>query len=145
MLAIRNKVEYSHEKMKKKNDGTKKNSSPNIQLGRWGEDIACQYLIDHECTILERNARTPDGEIDIVALAEAELVFVEVKARRSTTHSYPEESVDEDKLEHLESAAGWYLMQHPEYEDNWRLDVISVIGSPGAAAPRIDWFDHVTG
>jgi putative endonuclease len=122
-----------------------KKGSPNIQLGRWGENIAFQFLVDHGCTILERNVRTPDGEIDIIALAENELIFVEVKTRRSTLHSYPEESVNEEKLEHLESATGWYLMQHPEYEDNWRLDVISVIGSPGVVKPRIDWFDNVTG
>jgi putative endonuclease len=131
--------------MKNKTASSLKKSSPNIQLGRWGENVAFQYLIDQGCSTMERNVRTPDGEIDIVARAGDELIFVEVKTRRSTVHSYPEESVSEEKLEHLESAAGWYLLRHPEYEDNWRLDVISVIGFPGGASPRIDWFDHVSG
>lgn len=140
-----NRVEYSKKSMNsRKPDGPKK-SSPNILLGKWGEDKAFQFLIDHGCSIMERNVRTPDGEIDIIAKQKDELIFVEVKTRRSTSHSYPEESVTDEKLEHLDSAAGWYLLQHPEYEEHWRLDVISVIGSPGVREIRIDWFDNVTG
>jgi putative endonuclease len=36
-------------------------------LGRWGEALAAEYLCRHGYTILERNVRTPYGEIDLIA------------------------------------------------------------------------------
>ncbi len=118
---------------------------PNIAIGKWGEEIASQFLSRQGYIIVDRNVRTPDGEIDIIAEKEGELVFVEVKTRRNVRHSYPEEAVNDEKLDHLDSAAGWYLIQHPAYEENWHLDVVTVIGSPHAKPPRIDWFQNVTG
>lgn len=122
-----------------------KKSSPNLKLGKWGEDVAVQYLSDHGCQIIERNVRTPDGEIDIVANNGEDLIFIEVKTRRNSLRSFPEEAVNDEKLEHIEAAAGWYVLQHPEYEENWRLDVVTVIGSPGTSIPQVDWFKNVTG
>ena len=69
-------------------------------LGRWGESIAARYLESHGYHIQERNARTPYGEIDIVALQPEVIsqssvdpssvaVFVEVKTRTSTTLVFP--------------------------------------------------------
>jgi len=48
-------------------------------------------------------------------------------------------------LDHLEASAGWYLEENPEYEKNWRLDVITVIGIPNGNKPQVDWFEDVTG
>jgi putative endonuclease len=122
-----------------------KSVHPNISLGKWGEDIALQFLLEHGLRVLERNVRTPDGELDIVVKNAEVLVFVEVKTRRNIRHSFPEEAVNEEKLDHLEAAAGWYLMEHPEFADNWRLDVVTVIGYPGGKPPQIDWFENVVG
>lgn len=69
-------------------------------LGRWGEDLAAEYLIERGYTILERNVRTRYGEIDLVAqLAEESIslsdspvtVFVEVKIRSTRSFGLPEE------------------------------------------------------
>ena len=116
-----------------------------IELGKWGELLAAEYLVAKGYTLILTNYRTPDGEIDLVVQKDTELVFVEVKTRQSLTFGMPEEAVNDEKLDHLESAIGHYLLLHPEFENNWRLDVISVIGSPSGKKPQIDWFENVTG
>lgn len=116
-----------------------------IELGKWGELLAAEYLVEKGYTLILTNYRTPDGEIDLVVQKDTELVFVEVKTRQSLTFGMPEEAVNDEKLDHLESAIGHYLLLHPEFENNWRLDVISVIGSPSGMKPQIDWFENVTG
>lgn len=114
------------------------------ELGKWGEELAATFLLSKGFAILSKNYRTPDGEIDLIAKKGDELIFVEVKTRRNTIHSYPEEAINDEKFDHLENTAGWYLLQHPEYEQNWRLDVVTVIGTPDSSEPRIDWFENVT-
>ncbi len=121
----------------------KSNNSRQV-LGRWGEGLAAEFLVARGLEILSKNFRTPDGEIDIIAKGGDDLIFVEVKTRRNTLYSFPEEAINDEKIEHLESAAGWYLLQHPEYENNWRLDVVTVIGTPDTGEPRVDWFENVT-
>lgn len=121
----------------------KSNNSRQV-LGRWGEGLAAEFLVARGLEILSKNFRTPDGEIDLIAKKGDDLVFVEVKTRRNTLYSFPEEAINDEKIEHLESAAGWYLLQHPEYENNWRLDVVTVIGTPDTGEPRVDWFENVT-
>lgn len=114
-----------------------------IETGKWGEDIALEFLLGKGYQLVERNFRSPDGEIDLIVMKGSELVFVEVKTRRNRDFGSPEEAVDDQKLEHLEGAAGWYIQQHAEFEDNWHLDVISVIGASGCTAPEIEWFENV--
>ena len=94
--------------------------------GIWGESLAAEYLENNGYSILERNARTPYGEIDLVARQESTTVFVEVKTRRSTRFGNPEESVTAAKRLHLLSAIESYLQLHPELEGEWRVDVIAL-------------------
>jgi putative endonuclease len=106
-------------------------------LGRWGESLASQFLARHGYTILDCNARTPYGELDLVARQRAIgppgerepgwiTVFVEVKTRSSRTFGLPEESVTARKQAHLLAAAQYYLQQHPELQGDWRIDVVAV-------------------
>ncbi len=60
-----------------------------LTLGRQGEDAAVQYLKSKGMKILERNLRTPVGEIDLIARHRNILVFVEVKTRRGTAFGSP--------------------------------------------------------
>lgn len=115
-------------------------------LGRWGEDLAAGYLLEQGYTILERNARTPYGEIDLVASqvillpqegmpATCATVFVEVKTRSSRLFGFPEEAVTPRKQAHMLAAAQAYLQAHPDLEGDWRIDVIAIErsrpGGPG--------------
>ena len=65
----------------------------NQSIGKWGEDIAAEHLIQHNYEIINRNVRTPYGEIDIVARQGDITIFVEVKTRTSNKMGLPEESI----------------------------------------------------
>ncbi len=103
------------------------------RVGKWGETIAAHYLEKQGYLVLDRNARTPYGEIDLVVRHETgELVFVEVKTRTSGRFGNPEEAVDARKLEHLINSAQAYMDDRPvEFEHGWRIDVIAIQGQPG--------------
>ena len=74
----------------------KPHSSPNRsqRLARWGELKAAEDLGRKGYQVLERNLRTPYGEIDLVALQDECLLFIEVKTRSSQAFGYPEQAVD---------------------------------------------------
>ena len=121
------------------------------KLGRWGENLAAEYLAARGYTILESNARTPYGEIDLVACqdepaisADSErstvTVFVEVKTRATRTFGYPEESVNPRKQAHMLASAQSYIQAHPQLGDHWRIDVIAIERQPGDLAPAIHHF-----
>ena len=71
------------------------------------------------------------------------LVLVEVKTRSGTSSGYPEEAVTEEKLEHLTAAAEKFLESHPEFESDWRLDVVAIIGRPGQSNPQVEWYENI--
>jgi putative endonuclease len=93
-------------------------------VGAWGENIAAGYLQKRGYRVLARNVRTPYGEIDIVAEKDGFTVFVEVKARTSSSLGPPEISVTPRKREHMRSAAEHYAQQNEI--DDWQIDVIAV-------------------
>ena len=111
----------------------------NQQVGKWGEDAAAEYLIQHGLEILARNARTPYGEIDIVAKQNDIYIFVEVKTLRSSQNFFPEHNVTARKRGHMLAAAEYYAA---EYEiDHWQIDVISIEGKPNLL-PKITHFEN---
>lgn len=97
------------------------------RLGERGEDAAVAYLERSGMTVVERNWRCPVGEIDIVALDGAEVVFVEVKTRRSTAKGTPDEAVTPAKQRKYRRLAEQYLAQAGLSEVNARFDVISIL------------------
>ncbi|SCW72727.1 YraN family protein [Ancylobacter rudongensis] len=79
--------------------------------------------------ILERRARTPRGEIDLVARRDGLVVFIEVKARASLR--FAAESILLRQRRRIIGAAEIYLSRHPELAGlDMRLDVVLV--APGA-------------
>jgi len=100
-------------------------------LGRLGEDIACEYLIDKGYKIIERNFRRPWGELDIIARApDKTLVFVEVKTMSQNEGGIqPEDQVTKAKLRKTQKAASLYAGHYPEKisgEKGWRIDLIAI-------------------
>jgi putative endonuclease len=59
------------------------------RLGDSGEEIAARFLEKRGYRVLERNYRSPVGELDIIALHRGTVVFVEVKARTSGSYGAP--------------------------------------------------------
>lgn len=96
-------------------------------LGNRGEGLAARYLETQGHVILERQFRVRFGEIDLVTRDGDEIVFVEVKLRRSTAHGFPEEVVTPTKLHRLEIAAEAYLQAKACERESYRFDVIAII------------------
>ena len=118
-------------------------SGKRIALGRKGESTAISFLEKQGHTILERNYRTPYGEIDIISKSAESIIFVEVKTRASGTLGPPEISITRRKAEHMRSAAEYYIQQHPELNNDWRVDVIAIEMLTGDRPPRIEHFENV--
>jgi putative endonuclease len=109
-------------------------------VGRFGEQLAAAYLSDAGLTILERNWRCAEGEIDIVARDGRVLVFVEVKTRSSLAFGDPAEAVSAAKAERLRTLALRWLAAHRVADSYWpqlRFDVVSVLRlAPGGPSVR---------
>lgn len=100
----------------------------NWQKGRQGEKLANDFLRKKGFKILDTNWRFQHKEIDIVAMKDNEIVFVEVKSRRNTSFGRPEEAVDHKKQKHLIEAAEAYIIDK-DINLNVRFDVISIISN----------------
>lgn len=81
------------------------------QIGDIGEDIAVKYLLENSYEILDRNYLKPYGEIDIIALKNNTISFVEVKTRKDDSFAYASESVDFYKKQRIIRAAKSYIME----------------------------------
>jgi putative endonuclease len=104
--------------------------------GEAGEDLAAQYLKQHGLNILEHNFRFGRGEIDLIAEDGEELVFIEVKARRSTAFGAPEDAVTEKKQEQIQMVADGYLFQHNIDDRPCRFDIVAIEYRHGLAEIR---------
>ncbi|HXQ36040.1 MAG TPA: YraN family protein [Anaerolineales bacterium] len=111
----------------------------NQHVGKWGEDTAASYLVNRGLVVIERNARTPYGEIDIVAKQGDLTIFVEVKTLTSSKSFFPEHNVTARKREHMLAAAEYYAAEHEI--DHWQIDVVSIEGKP-ALTPKITHFEN---
>lgn len=118
------------------------------ELGRWGEDLAAEYLLKQGYAVIARNVRTPYGELDLVVQQsslttenETVTVFVEVKTRTSSAYGFPEEAITPRKQIILISASQHYLQEHPDLEDDWRIDVIAIERYPDRS-PIINHFEN---
>ncbi len=97
-------------------------------LGNFGEEKACNYLIQNNYKIIERNFRCKQGEIDIIAkdLTKNELVFFEVKTRSSFQYGTPAQSVNKRKKRHMIGASKYYILKNHINDSFIRFDIIEV-------------------
>lgn len=98
---------------------------PRRQFGNVGEGLAANFLQSQGMTILAIQYKKPFGEIDLIAQDGDEVVFVEVKARATSSYGYPEDSVTPEKIRHILRVAQSYLTEH-QIEGPWRIDVLAV-------------------
>lgn len=89
------------------------------------ESRAMLWLLHTGWRVVERNAVTPFGELDLVMLDGETVVFVEVKYRTDDTFGTPEESVTARKLERLRRSIDTYRLRHG-LAGPYRLDVVAM-------------------
>ena len=107
------------------------------ELGKWGEDCAADYLQRMGYTIMARDWKSGHRDIDIIAMVDETVVFVEVKTRRNRAFIEPETAVDYHKLRNLQGAINHYVKYYRVNHDI-RFDIITVVGMPDDAPPEID-------
>ena len=107
---------------------------PTTDLGGHGERIAAAFLTDAGLTVLDRNWRCREGELDIVARDADALVFCEVKTRRGTGYGTPAEAVTPAKRRRLRVLAQRWLAAHDEHAPHVRFDVVGVLVRAGRPA-----------
>ena len=76
--------------------------------------------------ILERNFECKQGEIDIIAQDNEEIVFIEVKTRQNLGYGSPAEAVTSIKQKHIEKSTKYYLYKKHLEHAFVRLDIIEV-------------------
>lgn len=123
------------------------------EIGKLGEDIACDFLIDKGFTIIARNYRKPYGEIDIVAremplisgFGEEKTRFVEVKSVSYETlrgGGYrPEENVHREKVKRLRRVIEVYLASH--HIGQWQFDIVTVSIDRASKTARVKHIENI--
>ena len=103
-----------------------------LKTGRKGEEAASRYLRRRGYRILERNFRSPFGELDIIARRGDLLVFCEVKTRTGGSREEALEAVDRRRRERMARAASFYLARAGDPEARrCRFDVIALLYEGG--------------
>jgi putative endonuclease len=112
----------------------------NKQRGYHFEEKAANYLAGQGLQIIARNFFCKGGEIDLIALENQTLVFIEVKYRQTNQHGEPSEFINPRKLQRLYRCAQVFLMKKREYQDaSMRLDSLCITGEPA----KIEWLKNI--
>ena len=93
------------------------------------EEIAKRYLQRNNYIILDTNFLCKFGEIDIIALKDSVICFVEVEGRKNTDFGYPREYITPSKIKKIISAAKYYIMKKNFIDIKCRFDVVEIITS----------------
>ena len=111
-------------------------------IGALGEKIAAEYLTSLGYMIRERNFRSREGEIDIIAEKDDFLVFIEVRTRTSNSYGTPEESVTAQKKERLIALAEAYREDREDLPSSWRIDVVAIELGPKRKVARLEIIEN---
>ncbi len=104
-------------------------------LGPWGETLAAAYLQKKRYQIVASNYKCRFGEIDLIAKNRKEIVFVEVKLRKSADFVQAREYVGYQKQNRIRTTAEIWLQANPT-ELQPRFDVIEIYAPDGMATTK---------
>jgi len=96
------------------------------ELGKFGEQLATDFLLGNGYGILERNYVFQKAEVDIIAKKNNTIVCIEVKTRNSDYFGDPQEFVTPGKIKNLVKAMDAYLIEN-DIDLEVRFDIIAVL------------------
>ena len=99
------------------------------KIGADYEKRAGEYLESQGYEIVAYNFYSRTGEIDIIAMHQGYLVFVEVKYRENDNTGHPLEAVSSVKQKSISKCAAYYLKKHNLYDVPVRFDVVGILGN----------------
>ena len=106
--------------------------------GKYGEDVAVDFLRKRGFEILERNFRySKYSEIDIVAKKDKIVYFIEVKYRTNSIFGMPLESITKSKLEKIKKGVSYYISKHQGEFCSYRISALSIFGE------KIDFLESI--
>lgn len=96
------------------------------QLGKLGEDMAVDYLLDHGYEILERNYFYHKAEVDIIAQKDNILAVVEVKTRSTADFGNPQDFLKPKQIQRLVKAIDHYVIKN-DLDAEVRFDIMAIV------------------
>ena len=106
-------------------------------LGDAGEEAAAQVYEAAGYEVIDRNWRNKTGEIDLILSKKNQLVFCEVKTRRSLAFGHPAEAVTREKQQRLKRLAMGWLDENSHERFSLRLDVAAVLAHRDFAVTKM--------
>ena len=107
------------------------------EIGNKYENKSVETLVKEAYKILERNYQNRFGEIDIIAEKNKELVFIEVKYRKTSKFGYGYEAVDRRKIMKILKLANYYIQSKKYQNYKIRFDCMSYLGD------KLDWIKDI--
>lgn len=101
--------------------------SNNKIVGNLGEDMAAEYLEKQGYMIFKRNYSNRYGEVDIIAIKDEFLVFVEVKARKNRMFGNPQDAVDDEKIRHIVDVSDGFMREMNWSDITVRFDIVEIV------------------
>lgn len=98
----------------------------NQQIGQLGERLAEGFLVRRGYRVLDRNVKTSFKELDLIAVKDGALIFVEVKTRTNFSFGGAEVAMTKKKIINLKQAALLYLNRNKIYYKVLRFDFLAV-------------------
>ncbi|WP_223034587.1 YraN family protein [Hanstruepera marina] len=95
------------------------------ELGKKGEKLAVDYLLENGYDIVERNYRFDKAEVDIIAQLNDVLAIVEVKARSTADFGDPQDFVKPKQIKNLVKAVDEYVTVN-DLDVEVRFDIIAI-------------------
>jgi len=111
------------------------------QRGRWAEQTALEYLLTKNLKLLDKNFRSPFGEIDLVMQDKSIILFIEVRYRSNNHFHTAVESINKKKCERIISTSHQYLSENRSASRlDCRFDVVALSGPQ--ETPTIEWIKN---
>lgn len=96
------------------------------ELGKKGEQLAVNFLLEHNYDILERNYRFDKAEVDIIAQKAEILAIVEVKTRSTIDFGNPQDFVKPKQIKNLVKAVDEFVTEN-DLDVEVRFDIIAIV------------------
>ena len=103
----------------------------NYKKGRYGENIAKEFLLKKGFVFIEANFENKIGEIDLIMSDSDWLVFIEVKYKSDDRLGIPEEMIDKRKISKVKRTAESYLYENKKmmkFFEKYRIDAVCILG-----------------
>ena len=116
--------------------------SQHNEVGKIGEEIAKKFLVKQRYKIIEQNYKTKYAEIDLIAIKQKDLVFIEVRTKVGDNFGTPEETINKNKMRKLQRNAMAYIAMK-KWNGYFRIDAICIVLKPDFSVERLNHYESI--